>query len=300
MSTTNARGYSSFYFHIAYNPELGNFRRFAAYWAKRVHDETAELSACIANLDREIKRFPNLDAQTVLDCPKRTFQEGCPDTQDQYKNVNSLWKEYDEALMRYGEVLCMSERIMNFPTQDKFNTKKLRYWTSPHYKPLSDQDEFVPTGEPAKTYKDDPETTDTCAWRAFAHDDFLTNRFLELIPWIDEQILDRWRRLRVRGVKHGEAQLPSTLHYKKIVRTLDTLTCALASGVLVITIGVLKVVRPWSIRIILTCIFGTLFAILLKIMAGSLTRGEVFTATAAFYAVAVVFVSNTDNNYAGH
>jgi hypothetical protein len=102
MSTTNARGYSSFYFHIAYNPELGNFRRFAAYWAKRVHDETAELSACIAKLDKEIKKFPRLDAQTVLDCPKRTFQEGYQDNKVQYKELKDLWVKYDEALMRYG------------------------------------------------------------------------------------------------------------------------------------------------------------------------------------------------------
>jgi hypothetical protein len=102
MSMTDARGYSSFYFHIAYNPELGNFRRFAAYWAKRLHDETAELSACIAKLDKEIKKFPHLDAQTVLDCPKRTFQEGCPRLESPYADINVLWDRYDEALMRYG------------------------------------------------------------------------------------------------------------------------------------------------------------------------------------------------------
>lgn len=196
-----------------------------------------------------------------------------------------------------GEILCMSERIMNLPTQDKFNTEKLLRWKLPHYKPLFDQDEFVPTGEEAKRYQGDPAITDTCAWRNFAHDDFLTNRFLQASPWIDKQVLARWRRY-VPGRKPTDLQFPSTLHYKKAVKALDTVTCALASVMLAITVIVLKVVRHLTIRILLTAIFGTLFAVFLKTMAGSLTRGEVFAATAAFYAVAVVFLSNTNSECA--
>jgi hypothetical protein len=193
-------------------------------------------------------------------------------------------------ILRYtGEVLCMSERIMNLPTQDKFNTEKMLLWKLPHFKPIFEQNEFVPTGEV------DPDTTDTCAWCAIAHDDILTNRFWQASPWIDKHILDRWR-YHVHGVKPDDAQLPPILRYKHLVRTLDTLTCALASVFLAMTIAVLKAVRTTSIRIVVTGILGTLFAVLLMVMAGSMTRDKAFTATAGFYAVAAVFLSTTNSD----
>jgi hypothetical protein len=102
MSSSGARGYSSFYQHIALSPGLGKFRRFGAFWAKRVHDETGELLACIATLDEEIRKFPTLDAATVLDSPKRIVQDNCPRTDPHYKPLHDAWDAYDKALMRYG------------------------------------------------------------------------------------------------------------------------------------------------------------------------------------------------------
>jgi len=192
----------------------------------------------------------------------------------------------------------MSERIMNLPVQDKFNTKTLFHWKLPEFEPLFDEDEFVPTGEQAMTYQDDPDTTDTCAWRAFAQEDFLTNRFLQLIRWCDERILARWRRRFARGAKLDDLPPPSTLHYKRIIRKLDTAICAFASFLLIAAVAVLQAVRPMSIRIVLTGVFGTVFPVCLKTIAGSLTRAEVFAATGAFYAVAAVFISNTNSNCA--
>jgi hypothetical protein len=205
-----------------------------------------------------------------------------------------LWVETKVAL---GEIFCMSERIMNLPKQDKFDTKQLGEWKLPDFKPLFDSNEFVPTGEDAATYQDDPDQSDTRAWRTMSHGDFLTKRFRQASPWIDEHILARWRWL-VHGIKPTNVRKTSSKNLSHLVGAMDTLTCLFASLSLALTVVVLALVRPLSIRITLIGIFGTLFALLLKLMAGSPTRGEVFGATAAFYAVAVVFVGSTNNDCA--
>jgi hypothetical protein len=102
MSSTGAQGYNHFYKHIAVFPELGIFRRFGAFWAKRLHDETSELVACVVTLEDELKKWPNLKANTVLDCPKRVAKERCPTNESQYKPLHEAWLKYDEALVRYG------------------------------------------------------------------------------------------------------------------------------------------------------------------------------------------------------
>lgn len=200
-----------------------------------------------------------------------------------------------------GTTLCMSERIMNLPSQDKFYTKKLAEWKMPVHIPLFDSDEFVPTGEEAKLYKGDASRNDTFAWRALPPGDSLTKAYLNASPWIDKYIVTRWRSLilgRKPAPGGSDAQLPSTMRYHDIVSVMDLLTCILASVLLVVVVKVLAVVRPLSVRIALIGIFGTLFALLLKLMAGTISRGEVFGATAAFYAVAVVFVSNANSECA--
>jgi hypothetical protein len=85
------------------------------------------------------------------------------------------------------------------------------------------------------------------------------------------------------------------MRYERIVSTMDLLSCLLASVLLIVTVLILALVHPLKYRLAVVGVFGSLFAMLLKLLAGGLSRGEVFTATAAFYAVAVVFVGSTSN-----
>jgi hypothetical protein len=102
MSSSDGEGYSSFYNHIALVPELGSFRRFGAFWAKKLHDESSELLAHIATLDEAIQECPGLDAKSVLDCPKRYVEENRKVNKNKCRVVTQAWLKYDKALMRYG------------------------------------------------------------------------------------------------------------------------------------------------------------------------------------------------------
>lgn len=90
---------------------MGSFRRFGAYWAKKVHDETSELLACLAVLNQELANWPDLKAQTVLDCPRRILEEKCPigTAEGIYIPLYDAWEKFDKALMLYG----MFGRAMN-------------------------------------------------------------------------------------------------------------------------------------------------------------------------------------------
>lgn len=186
----------------------------------------------------------------------------------------------------------MSERIMNMPTQDEFNAKKLENWALSGIRSIFDNSQFVPTGEPEKTYKGDPAKNDLCTWREPAHGDYLTKLFLKASNWIEKHIIVRWKAT-VHHVKTTDATFAATMEFDSIMMVMDVLSCTLASVLLATTVAVLAVVRPLAIRIVIIGITGTLFALLLKLMAGKISRGEVFGAIAAFYAVAVVFVGTT-------
>jgi hypothetical protein len=106
MMMSTPQGYSSFYEHVAYSPELGIFRKFGAYWAKRIHDETSEVLARLVTLEDELEKCDVLDAKSVLDCPRRIAKELCPKSVKKYKPLHRAWAEYDKALVRHGMFDC--------------------------------------------------------------------------------------------------------------------------------------------------------------------------------------------------
>lgn len=93
------KGYSSFYEEVAVFPQLGVFRRYGPYWAKRMHDEASELRLRVSMLDQKIVECTGLKVH-VLDCPRWIAREKCQ--ADKLGPLNAAWDEYEAALTRYG------------------------------------------------------------------------------------------------------------------------------------------------------------------------------------------------------
>jgi hypothetical protein len=93
------KGYSHFYKHFAACPELGLFRRFGSFWAKKLHDDTSEFHARLEGLQKELGRFPELGGKTMLDCPLWIVREKCPKEDEK---LWEAWKKYDASLLNYG------------------------------------------------------------------------------------------------------------------------------------------------------------------------------------------------------
>jgi hypothetical protein len=311
------QGISALYYHIARYPELGLFRCFAPYWAKKVHDDTSVFLESLRKVNEELGKIEGFEGKSILDCPLVVMKKKCP--VGRFGPLYDAWTKYEENLERHGEVvcpisdafqtdcrlgrtLCMSEQIMKLPHQHAFYTEYLAKFKPPHTADIFENDVFVPTGEDADRYQNSPERNDTCAWRSMPQTDFLTTCFYYCSRWIEVYIPVRLRSCITgrKGSKEGMAKVDAQLdvRHDRIVSFMDTFSCLIASILLWIPVQVLASVRPQKTRIATVGVFGTLFALSVKLMAGDIKRGEVFGATAAFYAVAVVFVSSTRDDCA--
>jgi hypothetical protein len=179
---------------------------------------------------------------------------------------------------------------MNLPDQKAGDTRQLVEFKPPWSKPIFDNTMFVPTGEGATWYQGERGRTDTCAWRVKPREDFLTARIVKGVPWIERHIVSR-----LRNILHStDPNISTHMRHDRLVGFVDVFSCLLAPVFMTTTVVVLAVVRPLKYRIIIVWVFGSLFVLSLK-LAGSPTRGEVFGATAAFFAVAVVFLGSMSN-----
>lgn len=184
---------------------------------------------------------------------------------------------------------------MNLPIQEDYHTKLLPIFDRPLCSPIFDQGRFIPTQEAASRYQGrGGSTTDTCAWRTMPSKDRLTLSLAKFSPWVEKHIFARMRKWWCDSKTSGSDDF-SNVQYDTLITLLDWLSCLLASGSLAATAFALSYVPDRLPRLGAIAGLGLLFTFLMMVMVGGVNRGEVFLATAAFYAVAVVFVSN-DNS----
>jgi hypothetical protein len=195
-----------------------------------------------------------------------------------------------------GKTLCMSEQIMKLPHQDGFHARDMATFVHPKCRSIIEQGRFMLTGEDAAWYQDTQRGRDTCALRDIPRDDFLTLRFIYLSRWIETRVLARIRKWTKRRSHPEQLDTQAYWQLDSFVGVLDIFSCVLASSILAVTVLILAVVRPLKVRIAIVGIAGTVFALSVKLMAGNPSRGEIFGATAAFYAVAVVFLGSTNGD----
>lgn len=96
------QGHSVFYKYFAVYPEIGRFRRFGSYWAKKIHDDTSELQACIRILNEQLKKYPELGGMTVLDCPRALIKKVCPEDDDRFRELWEALRNYEKSLREHG------------------------------------------------------------------------------------------------------------------------------------------------------------------------------------------------------
>lgn len=165
-------------------------------------------------------------------------------------------------------------------------------WLKTFKAPVFDNGRFGMTQELDRFYLEPSAKNDACAW--IAQKDFLTEKYIQMAPWIDEHICRHFRSSKSRRAQRDAQQEdPPYLHYPVLVDVMDVLTCILVSGVLMSTMFALYFIKSQTMVIGAMGAFGMVFSILVKILASQSRRIEVCAATAAFFAVAIVFVSNS-------
>ncbi|KAF1951948.1 hypothetical protein CC80DRAFT_573618 [Byssothecium circinans] len=293
--------HSILYQNIGQYKELACFDRFAPELAKLLHDDIEEILSCQSNIHQQLEaaRGDKRSDNNVLGCPRIYVKL-------RHEDIHEEWERYEAALERYGGHLLMSQQIMNLPSQDSLYTDYLAKFSPPIFREGPDGLIFGPTSQRAEHY-----LSDACAWKGLPQDDLLTTLFIKVSVWINQNIRSRLRRFRhdrartkpsdTENLSNSEGLDTTDLDYYTILAYLDVLMCIFASCFLTGTMFAIAHIKPLNAQIGSVGVAGTIFTFSIWIMAGrNVRRIEVYAATAAFFAVASVYVSNNDGGDRRH
>lgn len=95
-----------------------------------------------------------------------------------------------------------------------------------------------------------------------------------------------------RPARYGSQQ--TTFEVATVANAVDFITCIFVPFLLTTAMFALVLIHPLKVRIAMVGIFGLVFSLSAKVVCGKTSRGEIFAYSAAFFAVASVFVSATN------
>ncbi|KAF2467403.1 uncharacterized protein BDR25DRAFT_344815 [Lindgomyces ingoldianus] len=275
--------YTPFYNKAARYPELPVVRRFGAQVTKVLYDDIEDLLQKEKDVGDALARVrtPNTGV-TFLDCPRSVVKRENPEVYD------GEWQEFEKCLRDYGRDLLQAHELFNLPNQDPYFTKHFA-----EYRELFENDVFGPTGEKASVYKDHSPPDDICALKAVPKEDYVTTLVKDNIDWIERNILSHLRRPWTFQ-KHKQQHRETFVHLSTVKSIMDWSTCVFSPILFTATIFTLIWIKPLNSRVLIIFIFGEIFALVMKLRGVS--RGEIFAATAGYFAVASMFVSTTSSS----
>ncbi|KAJ4288192.1 hypothetical protein N0V90_012209 [Kalmusia sp. IMI 367209] len=277
-----AHDYFTFYQESAVFPEQLKFRRFGAEWAKKLYDDGEELFIMKEELNQGIAKIRTREggnSLTTLSYPRNLL--------DRDGELHKKWTRYEERLRAYSKNLCLFNNLFKLPDPSTYSSRKLG-----EFPDLFANDTFGPTNEiHGATAYQDPASPDFVAVVGVDSSDVLTKLAIENIEWIDTKVL---RRLR-KWFRKNTPQTPG-VRLSAVIGFMDAIACIFVPLLLTITMFALALIHPINVRIAVVGVFGLLFSGSAKFLSGRVSRSSIFSLTAAFFAVASVFVSTTDNS----
>jgi hypothetical protein len=186
--------------------------------------------------------------------------------------------------------LCLFSQLFELPEHAPYFNKRLR-----QYPDLFENGDFGPTDEKgvAEEYQNSA-SRDFVAVVGADTSEMLINLFANNVDWIEKHILHRVRKWFGRSSQQRDEERGVEL--ATIIKTIDALTCLFVPLLFTATMFALALTRQLMIRIAVVGAFGLAFTMSAKLIYNRMSRGEIFAFTAAFFAVASVFVSTTENN----
>ncbi|KAK7191879.1 hypothetical protein DPSP01_013849 [Paraphaeosphaeria sporulosa] len=264
-----------FYRESAEYPEQLKFRKFGPQWFKKLYDDEEELLVMERELNVDIAELRNQDGQgplTTLDFPRiLSKRDG---------RLYGKWMRYENKLRAHAQDQCLVNSLYQLPVHGSYAGATLNDNSE-----LFKDGIFCPTNESggAAAYQD-PASPEFIAVVDVGSYDFLMDLAVKNIGWIDQKILERLRRWFRMSAGSGQIRL-STL------RTFfDIIACMFVPVLLTATMFALARISRLMVRIAVVGVFGLIFTASAKLLSG-LSRYSIFSLTAAYFAVASVFVS---------
>jgi hypothetical protein len=315
--------YGEFYIDSMTYPEQLKFRRFGPQWSKKLHDDEEELLVMekeLRNGIAELRRQDGCGPLTTLDYPRILAKRD--------EKLYGRWMRYENKLRThsespklrwdmgdsdaFGNGCCESVRVYfapivasnigfltvlaqdlrlvcdlyKMPVHGSYAGAKLN-----EHPNLFKNGTFGPTNElgGAAAYQD-PKSPDFVAVVEVESLDLLTDLAIDHIVWIDKKILMRLRRWFSIGTRSNHIRVSTLIAF------FDTIACIFVPLLLTATMFALARIQRLMVRIAVVGVFGFIFLASAKLLSGRVSRSSIFSLTAAYFAVASVFVSSTGDS----
>ncbi|KAI8274565.1 hypothetical protein K4K60_009561 [Colletotrichum sp. SAR11_57] len=210
-------------------------------------------------------------------------QRGLSIDTSQYAKNFKILRESGSSQYTLLEKLRGRLREYNDLAIQRFQLEMLKDW-------LRDQklDHPFLQGHEAQTWASDEARLYMCLKPKMPEDDYFTR-------FVSNFLLRSYNYLRPRQTRYGETVDETSGHISydnHLIRRISNLGTTLVACVMpVLTIFVLNIVPSTNLRILVTSIFTTVFALLIATFSNA-KKVEIFAATATFAAVEVVFIGS--------
>ncbi|KAF2442057.1 hypothetical protein P171DRAFT_445823 [Karstenula rhodostoma CBS 690.94] len=273
--------YGQFYIDSADFAEQLKFRRFGPRWFKKLYDDEEEILVMERDLNNGIAELLRQDGRgplTTLDYPRILAKRD--------GKLYGKWMKYENKLRAHAQDLCLVNSLHKLPIHGSYAGARLN-----DYPELFKNDTFGPTNERggAAAYQD-PAAPDFVAVVGVESHDFLTDLAVNHIVWIDQKILERLRRWSRMSAGSNHIKLSTLITF------FDTIACIFVPVLLTATMFTLARVPRLMVRIAVVGVFGLVFSASAKLLSGRMSRFSIFSLTAAYFAVASVFVSTAEGS----
>jgi hypothetical protein len=194
-------------------------------------------------------------------------------------------------LISLVENLCLYNQLLKLPPHAQYFGKRFK-----GYEELFHNDDFGPTDEQgaAGEYRDNG-SRDFVAGAGMDRSDVLNSLWADNVDWIEGNVFRRVRSWVGLDRSHQQSS-NRDVELATIITILDALICLFVPLLFTATLFALALIRRLMVRIAVVGVLGFAFAVSARLVYGRMTRGEIFAITAAFFAVASVFVSTTDGS----
>ncbi|KAK4040930.1 hypothetical protein C8A01DRAFT_15236 [Parachaetomium inaequale] len=272
---------------------MAAFRRFGALSAEDLLYRQAELVELERNLreyQEEDKKSGHEDRERYgfnWDTLRRSADDDAADGND-----GSQWEtvlEIREKLKEYHEAVLRHRRMLEVPQPLASQVKALDHWMQ-----RPSMGNVYLTGSDSKIWRE-PNLEDMITLAPkLPEDNFVTEFTIKLIQW--------YNKLLGRHIHKEETHefLQNTIRYRdnETFRILKTLSTLVASLLPIAGIAVLYTIQSMPGRLGAVAGFTAVFSFLLSTITSASTK-DVFSATATFAAVLVVFVGTTESSAGG-
>ncbi|KAF2786466.1 hypothetical protein K505DRAFT_380261 [Melanomma pulvis-pyrius CBS 109.77] len=280
--------FSRLYEDFALSPERARLRRYVKEATWMIYGQQAEIQILIDECNAIIKKKDNAGSGsgkvvlTVTDLHH-------PDMYEAYPGLSEKVQLLRKKIRRHNKDACHAHTIAQYPIQSSVYSKNLLTYG------LCKVGKFLPTGEDEKYYQHPPHP-DTFALKDVSGLDPLTEFIVNNI--------ESWARRFVKTKEYDEEENEIDPEFEvrnggirlaAIEAVVNSFTSLYAPVLFTASIAILYCIQSTKNRIVVAGVLGMILAASAQLLIPGVKRGEVFAITAAYFAIAGVYIGSIDN-----